>query len=654
VNAPHHIYDSSLVGLSVLVAILAAYSALDLSGRIRAATGRARVLWLIGGATAMGFGIWTMHFVGMLASQLTRAATHAALPLLASFVVAVGASAFALSVASRARLGSAQLSTAAVAMGIAIAGMHFIAMAGMRVASRIQYDPLLVGLSIAIAIGASFVALFIARRLRDEESPRIRGLRTMAAIVMGLAIAGMHYTAMAAARFPAIVRPEVVGAGDLSPIALGFAIAFVGIVVAGLALIAAMLDRLFRSRLVADRLRAEKEAAEGTIRLKNEFLANMSHELRTPLNSIIGFANILLKNKSEALGQQEIHYVSRIAANGAHLLKLINGVLDVSKLEAGRMDVELSAVDLDLIVRETIVELEGEAAAREVRVTAELPSHVALLETDRGRFKQILTNLVGNAVKFTRRADVIVRVHADASTGEATRIDVIDRGIGIPADRLHTIFEAFQQADTTTAREYGGTGLGLTITRALAQLLGWTIDVSSTVGVGSTFSIVMSPGPAGRPTERSAPPMSEPASARHVTPPDVPVAAPGRVRVLLIDDEQDARTLLQHQLEELGCEVTAAASFDEGMRLARLVRPDLITLDIVMSSKDGMDALLELKTDVALQDIPVVMVSVIAGEQQRRFVGAADWIDKPVTREALMQVIARNLSDGSRTFMRTQ
>jgi signal transduction histidine kinase/CheY-like chemotaxis protein len=637
-----HDYSSSLVTLSVVVATLASYTALDLSGRIQASAGRVRALWVGGGATAMGFGIWSMHFVGMLALHLPVAATYAIPQLLTSFAVAVGASAFALWVAGRARVGHRDLSGAAIAMGIAIAGMHYVGMSGMRISAHVEYDPALLAASIAIAIGASYVALFIARRLRDEESVRGRRLRAVAAVAMGFAIAGMHYTGMAAMRLAPIERVDAAADGGFPPFVLGLATALAGIVVAGLAITAAMLDRLVRSRIVEDRLRAEKTAAQATNRVKSEFLANMSHELRTPLNSIIGFANILLKNKDAALGERDMNYVSRIAKNSTHLLGLINGVLDVSKIEAGRMELRLTSVDVVQLVRETVAEFEPQAVAHEVLLIVDVGSRVSTLDADCVRLKQILINLIGNAVKFTRAASVTVRVLADPQSGEVTGIDVIDRGIGIPADRLEAIFEAFQQAVPTTSREYGGTGLGLTIARAMAELMGWTLVASSTLGVGSTFSLGISrKGP--NVTTEAITPTGAPAATGDVITPAPTQPSPRRVRVLVIDDEEDARLILKHQLEELGCEVLTAVSCDEGMRLARSEKPDLITLDIMMPRKNGLEALLELKADHELRHIPVVMVSVVAGEHQRRLVGAMDWLEKPVTHEALRTLIARRV-----------
>jgi signal transduction histidine kinase len=216
----------------------------------------------------------------------------------------------------------------------------------------------------------------------------------------------------------------------------------------------------------------------------------MSHELRTPLNSIIGFSNILLRNSEGNLRPQDIVYLTRVSANGSHLLTLINGVLDLSKIDAREVHVDRLDVDVAALVRETLAELEPQAEARAVALAAELPPEI-VMRTDRSRLKQILLNLVSNAVKFTQNGRVTVCVTVDEESGLPARIEVRDTGIGIADDRLEAVFDPFQQEDGSTSRQYGGTGLGLTISRALAQLMGWSIEVESELGVGSTFSVVM-------------------------------------------------------------------------------------------------------------------------------------------------------------------
>ena len=269
------------------------------------------------------------------------------------------------------------------------------------------------------------------------------------------------------------------------------AVSFLAAVVLGLA------AALVVSRDIDRRLRAEEEArrakevAEAASRAKSEFLAMMSHELRTPLNSVIGFSNVLLQNRQGRLRERDLLYLQRIRASGQHLLSLINEVLDLSKVEAGRMRLERAPVALDTLVEDTIASFEGQLRDRSISLDAEIPPHLTPLMTDPAKLLQVLTNLIGNAIKFTERGRVVVRVIADPASRRPERIDVVDTGIGIPAHRQHAIFDAFEQADSSTARQYGGTGLGLAVSKSLCDLMGYRLEVRSMVGAGSTFSVLL-------------------------------------------------------------------------------------------------------------------------------------------------------------------
>ena len=273
---------------------------------------------------------------------------------------------------------------------------------------------------------------------------------------------------------------RLIGAG----IVLAFGISLLGVVVV-------QQDVSAAARHERD-LREAKEAAEAASRTKSRFLANMSHELRTPLNSVIGFANVLLKRRNASLGPAEISYLERIRANGVHLLALINEVLDLSKVEAGHVPLVMAPLALDALIQDAVAGFEGQLRDREVELRAELPSPMAPIVTDGAKLLQVLNNLIGNALKFTERGSVTVRVAVDEATREPLRIEVSDTGIGIPVERRTAIFEPFEQADSSTSRRFGGTGLGLSISRALCHSMGYRLELCEPEhGVGSTFRIVL-------------------------------------------------------------------------------------------------------------------------------------------------------------------
>jgi two-component system sensor histidine kinase/response regulator len=382
-----------------------------------------------------------------------------------------------------------------------------------------------------------------------------------------------------------------------------------------------------------------RDSAEAASRAKSDFLARMSHELRTPLNSIIGFANVLLKNKQGKLSEGDLSYLNRIATNGRHLLGLINDILDLSKIEAGHMTLELAPVMLDALVRDTVDEIEGSARERTVTLRAELPNAVLAIESDEARMRQVLVNLIGNALKFTEQGEVVVRLDADAN-GYPTRLEVRDTGIGIPSDRLDAIFNVFEQAESMINRRFGGTGLGLAISRSLCELMGHRLEVASVEGQGTTMTVVL--GDTSQPMRRGAPSSAQ-AVASMTTTASFAVPDAGGQTVLVVDDDADARLLLGHLLEEAGCRIVTAASGVEALRLAREVHPALIFLDLRLPRISGFDVLRILVADDALRGTPVVIASVVATESRSALGGAAAILDKPLERTAVFDVLRRFL-----------
>jgi PAS domain S-box-containing protein len=389
-----------------------------------------------------------------------------------------------------------------------------------------------------------------------------------------------------------------------------------------------------------EELRAAKVSAELANHAKSEFLANMSHELRTPLNSIIGFSTVVLKGKGKHLPPQEATYIERILDNGKHLLGLINTILDLSKIEAGKVDLNVTAVDLAALVRETIAQLEGRVVDKRILLTADLPSTLAAFPTDADKLKQVLINLVGNAIKFTEKGSVTVRVVTDPHSDVARRIDVIDTGVGIPKDMLEKIFDAFEQVESGMSRKYEGTGLGLTISRSLAGLLGCRIEVQSEMGRGSTFSLHLLPVAAHRAGNTTRIKRPEPEIQQH----DEHMDAELRDKlVLVIDDEDDSRFLLRQYVSDCGCRVAEAENGADALERARQLKPDLITLDLMMPGMNGWETLRKFKSDPELFDVPVVVVSIVGSENRGTIFGAADLLNKPVNRDELCSVLRRHV-----------
>jgi PAS domain S-box-containing protein len=406
------------------------------------------------------------------------------------------------------------------------------------------------------------------------------------------------------------------------------------------------LDRLAQELAVAKRNEEERaREAEAAARLKSEFLANFSHEIRTPLNGIIGYCDLLMReegNRLTAHGRRDLNVVK---TNAKTLLALINDILDLSKIEAGRVEVVTEPVEVQELADECMATVKEYLKGKDVALTTHIDPAAGLLRSDALKLRQIMLNLLSNAAKFTDTGEVSLSVVA---SGNEVVMTVEDTGVGIPADQLPFIFEKFRQVDGSTTRKVGGTGLGLAIVRELSRVLGGTVSVTSTLGRGSTFTVRL-PNALETPVDgMTSPALVEPlgvpvsAVAQHVG----AMAQPGST-VLVVDDDPLIQQLVAGQLEPAGFKVVVAEDGIAALKRAREVKPQAILLDIHLPKLDGWSVLSQLKGEPALAGIPVILISVEEQRARGFSLGACEYLVKPVEPERLVEVVQRSLGQAS-------
>jgi adenylate cyclase len=374
------------------------------------------------------------------------------------------------------------------------------------------------------------------------------------------------------------------------------------------------------------KLQIARDAADEANRTKSSFLANMSHELRTPLNSIIGVTEMLQEDARDLKREDQIEPLDRVARAARHLLALINDILDLSKIEAGRMELHLESFAVAPVIHDVVNTIETLAARNANRIVVDCGPEVGMMHSDQMRIRQTVLNLVSNANKFTKDGTITIGVRRQREAGgEWITIAVTDSGIGMTPEQMGKLFQEFSQADSSTTRQYGGTGLGLAISKRFCQMMGGDILVESAPGRGSTFTVRL-------PTNIGHPEILAAQDGGAPTPSVAPL-------ILVVDDDPTVREVIERFLERAGYSVVTANGGKEGLRLAQELRPAAMTLDVMMPDIDGWTVLAAMKGDPTLADIPIVLMTILDERSRGYSLGASDYLVKPVDRDKLIGVL---------------
>ena len=672
-------YDVWLVLASIGVAILASYVALSLAARVSfARSRRASLSWLLGGAVSMGTGIWSMHFVGMLAASLPIPMAYNVGWTLLSLAIAIVISGFALFFVNRDTLGWRRLAIGGAVMGVGIASMHYTGMAAIEVSPSIAYDPLLFLASVAIAMVASCAALWLFFTLRSTSIANPVWKRGASAVVMGFAIVGMHYTGMAAASFApnsiCTVQAENIDNTWLAAAIVGFSVLFlmvtllISLVDSHLADRAALhagklteMNERLRKEAAAlastnEQLRAEiaeRVLAQKTLvtvhsanRAKSVFLATMSHEIRTPMNGIFGMLELLSMTKLDADQRATLDVVR---GSSKSMLRIIDDILDFSKIEAGKLDLRPEVTSLKEIVDDLHRLYAGNASSKGLTMQSSTDPRISpALLVDPLRLRQILNNLVGNAIKFTAEGSIEVRAELLERSGgkDHVCISVHDTGIGISPENQEQLFQPFSQGEADTTRQFGGTGLGLAICRRLAEMMGGAVEMRSQEGVGTTVLLTLHlpiAEPQALPKTGSipAPEPFEPSAAWRAAP-SAPQAEEEGTLALLVDDHPINRMLLLRQVNTLGYAAETANDGLHALSLWKSGRFGIVVTDCHMPKMDGYElarSIRRLEIAKGAGRVPIIACTANAmrDEPEKCYdAGMDDYLIKPIELKQLL------------------
>ncbi len=702
-------YNPILVSFSVFIAVIAAYTALELTERI-SIRGKIKTGWLVGSSFMMGTGVWSMHFVGMLAYSIGIPIGYDLTTVVISWIPAIIASGIVFYYLDKGFANAFELIRAGTLMGSGIGAMHYIGMAAMRVPANMHYDYSVVILSVVFAVILSSVSLatanYVIKGFLDREEIKIAG-----SFLMGTAISGMHYIGMIAVGFtPSPSTPNsyiaIENTGLASTIGIVTIVMIFGALMASMRAqkidLQVMTRKLKKSSQILKgvnqelekrvsartselkaakdsaeernaqlkqaqresiaknaqlkqaqevvltknaQLQQAKEIAEQASKSKDMFLANISHELRTPLNSILGYVKIL--QRDENLYPSQIEDLQIVQQSGVHLLTLINDILDLSKTNAGKMELNPAPTNLHSILDEVIGIAKMWAQEKQLPLKLETDERLPLnIKADKKRLRQILINLLSNAVKFTGSGQVTLRVRVLDDIDTASRIisqqklrfEVIDTGVGMDSEQLNKIFLPFEQVGDIQYQSQG-TGLGLSVSKELVELMGSKLEVNTQLGSGTTFwfDVIFDLVDAiEKPPEVIDREINSSRIKGYEGPPR---------KLLVVDDKKENRDLLVKILQPIGFDIEKASNGQQMLEMAAFFKPDLILLDLFMPVKTGFISLRELRQKPEFENLPIIVITASSiTKEMSNYLDCDAVLNKPIDEEELLLNLQRCLN----------
>ena len=614
-------YRLELVILSYIIASIASHTALSVSDRFRESKNKNRTLWLLLGSFSFGFGIWATHFVGMLAFNLPITVSYRVSTTLVSVVPAILASAMVIRNLNHATWTIRQLITSGLLMGAGIATMHYVGMTAMQMSATMVYDPVLFSMSLVVAISLATLALYA----KSVTVGRTTGrhdilLKLLSSLIMGAAVAGMHYTSMWSVYFfPSDTTVEHNLA--LPPALLGIVISIIATLVL---MVAQITSRAAKERALTLAAISAQASVEN---LKNQFMSTVTHELLTPLHGINLSLSLMEKNGSN----QNQAYLEMARRSSTHMQRLIDSMIIYTNARRGLLSLNQTAFRPRAFL-DNLEASESEPLSKFINLEFECTENVPLwIYQDKNKLGSVLVQLIDNAIKFTGNGEI--RVQCDASNdGKQLTFSIIDSGEGMSAATRSNVFDAFYQGDNSNERRYGGLGIGLSIVKDVLKVIDGQLEVESTLGEGSTFKVTV---PLSLPNNEQLAMAIDDESKKMSPQP----AIRQREKILVVEDNPVNRILLEKTLENLHYTVVSASNGAEAIDLAEHTNGiAAILMDCQMPILDGFGATLKIREKFDMQQLPIIAISANISDLNRErclTAGMNDFLSKPVTREVL-------------------